>query len=343
MANRFGACTALWVATACAATWVHAQEEGPVTLYGRVHVHVESVRAWGGGKAEVARRTRVTDQASLLGVRGTEKLSRELATFYQLETGFDPQGSGGSFAARNSGVGLRGPWGSVLVGRWDSPYKTATIAIDKFHDVTIAGIKSANNDRGNFDNRLQNVVEYWSPKLAGFAVRAAVTSNEERTDKLDPRVYAASLAYGSAPFYAFYTYEEHRDLKSSTPKETGNAVGGKVRLGAFELGGTLQQYEKTNLTRKRSYLVSLDYHLGKNEFIYQYQNAHGGAAAHEEDPDCDVNSAAWQYNFSRRTFLLALYTRVDNNETGDCRFGAGGLGTAGQDSDGFSLGLRHVF
>ena len=341
MAHRIGAGTAL-LAAACAATWVHAQED-PITLYGRVHIQVESVQASGGGKADVPRRTRVTDQASLLGVRGAERLSRDLHAFYQLETGFDPQGPGGSFAARNSGVGLRGPWGSVLAGRWDSPYKTANIAVDQFHDVTIAGIKSANEDRGNFDNRLQNVLEYWSPGVAGFAVRAAVASNEGRTATLNPRVYAASLAYRKGPCYAFYTYEEHRDLKASTPKETGNAVGGKVRLGAFELGGTWQQYEKTNLTRKRSYLLSLAYFLGKNEFIYQHQNAHGGGAPGAVEPDCDVDSAAWQYDFSRRTFLLALYTRVDNDATGDCRFGAGGLGTTGQDSDGSSVGMRHVF
>jgi len=341
MAHRIGAVAAL-AAAACAATWVHAQED-PITLYGRVHIEVESVRASGGGKPDVPRRTRVTDQASLLGVRGAERLSRDLHVFYQLETGFDPQGPGGSFAARNSGVGLRGPWGSVLVGRWDSPYKTATIAVDKFHDVTIAGIKSANNDRGNFDNRLQNVLEYWSPRLAGFALRAAVTSNENRTATLDPRVYAASLAWSRGPYYAFYTYEEHRDLKASTPKETGNAVGGKVRFGPLELGGTWQQYEKTNLTRKRSYLLSVDYHLAASELIYQYQNAHGGGAHAAVAPDCDVNTFAYQYDFSRRTFLLALYTRVDNNDAGDCRFGAGGLGTTGQDSDGFSLGLRHVF
>ncbi len=341
MAYRIGAGLALTVLS-CTATLAFAQEE-PITLYGRLHVHVESVRASGGDKPEVARRTRVTDQASLLGVRGAEKLSRDLKVFYQLETGFDPQGGGGSFARRNSGIGLRGPWGSVLVGRWDSPYKTANIAVDKFHDVTIAGIKSANEDSGNFDNRLQNVLEYWSPSLAGFSARAAVTSNETRTTSLDPRIWAASLAYRKGPYYAFYAHEEHRDLKASTPKETGNAVGGKLRIGPVELGGVWQQYEKTNLERKRSYLVSVDYHLGKNELIYQYQNAQGGGAPGEEEPDCDVNSVGYQYNFSKRTFLLALYTRIDNNATSECRFGAGGIGGEGQDSDGVSVGLRHVF
>lgn len=343
MAYRIGGAVVALAAASFAATGVHAQED-PITLYGRVHVEVESVQASGGGKPDVPRRTRVTDQASLLGVRGAERLTRDLHVFYQLETGFDPQGPGNTFAARNSGVGLRGAWGSVLVGRWDSPYKTANIAVDQFHDVTIAGIKSANEDRGNFDNRLQNVLEYWSPSFAGFFVRGAVTSNENRTATLDPRVYAASLAYRRGRYYAFYAYEEHRDLKAATPKETGNSVGGKVRLGPFVLGATWQQYEKTNLTRKRSYLLSLAYFLGRNEFIYQYQNAHGGGAqGAATEPDCNVNSAAYQYNFSRRTFFLALYTRIDNNAAGDCRFGAGGLGTTGQDSDGFSVGLRHVF
>ncbi|HET7131063.1 MAG TPA: porin [Gammaproteobacteria bacterium] len=341
MAYRIGAGLALAV-LGCTATLAFAQEE-PVTLYGRLHVHVESVHASGGGKPEVVRRTRVTDQASLLGVRGGEKLSRDLHVFYQLETGFDPQGGGGSFATRNSGVGLRGSWGSVLVGRWDSPYKTANIAVDKFHDVTIAGIKSANEDRGNFDNRLQNVVQYWSPSFAGFSVRGAVTSNETRTNSLDPRIWAASLAYRKGPYYAFYAHEEHRDQKASLPKETGDSVGGKLRFGPVELGGVLQRYEKTNLEDKHSYLVSVDYHLGKSELIYQYQNAQGGGAPGGEEPDCDVNSVAYQYNFSKRTFMLALYTSIDNNDTGDCRFGAGGIGGVGQDSDGVSVGLRHVF
>jgi predicted porin len=331
------------VASTCAATLAHAQTESPITLYGRVHIQVESVEAR-GGKTPVDRRTRVTDQASLLGVRGTERVGRDLAVFFQLETGFDPQGPGSTFAARNSAIGLRGGWGSVLVGRWDSPYKSATIAVDKFHDVTIAGIKSANNDRGNFDNRLQNVVEYWSPAFGGFAIRGALTSNEGRSATLDPRIGAVSLTYRKGKAYAFYTYEEHRDASATLPKESGNAVGGKVRLGAFELGGTYQEYTKTHLRKKKSYLLSVDYIAGKHEFIYQYQSARGGAAESASDePSCNIHSLAYQYDFSKRTFFLGLYTRIDNNATGTCRFGAGSLGTTGQDPDGFSFGLRHVF
>jgi hypothetical protein len=54
--------------------------------------------------------------------------------------------------------------------------------------------------------------------------------------------------------------------------------------------------------------------MGNNQLIYQYQQSkdgqlNGSALA---QPKCDVNSLAWQYNFSRRTFFLAQYTKVDN-------------------------------
>lgn len=317
---------------------------GPVELYGRVHLELESVEAKSGaGNDALPRRTRVTDQASLLGVRGAEQLDRDLQAWFQLETGFDPQGGGGSFAQRNSGVGLRGNWGSLMMGRWDSPFKTATIATDQFGDVTIAGIKSANQDRGNFDSRLENVVQYWSPRFAGFQVRGAVTSNEERTATLNPRTTAASLTWRRGPAYLFYAYEQHDDVSAALRRERGNAVGGSYHLGPVEVTGTYQEYDKTNLTKKKSWLASVNYQLGRNDLIYQYQHAQDGAAEGGRQPECEVNTAGYQYHFSKRTTFIALYTTIDNNDSGDCRFGAGGLGKAGQDSDGFSIGLKHVF
>src|SRR4051794_21171154 len=64
---------ALAIAGACVAPAAMAQTANPVTLYGRVYVTLESVEAKSSGTtAAVARRTRVSDQSSLFGVRGTE-------------------------------------------------------------------------------------------------------------------------------------------------------------------------------------------------------------------------------------------------------------------------------
>src|SRR6476660_1829429 len=166
---------ALAVAGACVAPAAMAQSANPVTLYGRVYATLEQVQAKGGSAAEVSSRTRVSDQSSLLGVRGTEDLGGGLKAFFQLETGFKVDQNDTTFAARNSAVGLQGAWGSVLLGRWDTPYKTVTTAIDPFGDLTLGGYTAVMNGNGvrgvtstnAFDRRETNNVQYWSPSWAG--------------------------------------------------------------------------------------------------------------------------------------------------------------------------------
>ena len=68
---------ALAVAGVCVAPTVMAQTANPVTLYGRIYVTAESVEADGGTAAQngnTGNRMRVSDNASYLGVRGTESL-----------------------------------------------------------------------------------------------------------------------------------------------------------------------------------------------------------------------------------------------------------------------------
>ena len=168
---------ALAVAGACVAPTVMAQTANPVTLYGRIYVTAESVEADGGTAAQNANtgnRVRVSDNASYLGVRGTEDLGGGLKAFFQLETAFSPDAASGSFANRNSGVGLQGGWGSVLIGRWDTPMKVTQTAVDPWGDLTLGDITGAALDQGNFSRRETNSIQYWSPNWGGFSVRAAV-------------------------------------------------------------------------------------------------------------------------------------------------------------------------
>jgi len=48
---------------------------------------------------------------------------------WQIESGvqFDGNTVANTIASRNSHVGLKGPWGTALVGQWDTPYKWATL------------------------------------------------------------------------------------------------------------------------------------------------------------------------------------------------------------------------
>jgi len=338
---------ALAVAAASVAPAAMAQTANPVTLYGRIYVMFESVEAKGGA-SPVQRRNRVSDQSSLLGVRGTEDLGGGLKAFFQLETAFKPDQNDTTFAARNSGVGLQGGWGSILMGRWDTPYKTVTIAVDPFGDLTIGGITGINNDRGNHDRRAQNVVQYWSPSMAGFALRASYGANEGKTATLNPQEYAASLTWGNGPVYLFYAYEKLEDTSATITKDEANSIGGSWVLGPIKLGGLYAEYKKTNLTKKKSYMLNGVWTVAKHQFIYQYQEAQdGGASGASTQPEAKSHTVGYQYNFSKRTFFLAQYVKVDNNDaagTSYGNFGSNALTIAnGQDPQGFAVGLRHVF
>ena len=334
---------ALAVAAASVAPAAMAQTANPVTLYGRVYVMFESVEAKGGA-SPVARRNRVSDQSSLLGVRGTEDLGGGLKAFFQLETAFRPDSNNTTFAARNSGIGLQGGFGSVLMGRWDSPYKSATIAVDPFGDLTIGGITGINNDQGNHDRRVQNVVQYWTPNFAGFAGRVSYGANEGKTASLDPQEMAASLTWGKGPIYLFYAYEKLEDASATLKEQEANSIGGSFVIGPVKLGGLYGEYKKTNLTKKKSYMGNAVFTAGKHQFIYQYQDSQDGGASGAEQPEASSHTVGYQFNFSKRTFFLAQYTKVDNNNTASGNFGANALAiSAGQDPQGIAVGLRHVF
>jgi len=336
---------ALAVAGACVAPAAMAQTANPVTLYGRVYATFESVEAKGGA-SPVVRRERVSDQSSLLGVRGKEDLGGGLNAFFQLETGFKPDQNDTTFAARNSGVGLEGAWGSIMMGRWDSPFKTTTIAIDPFGDLTLSGLTGVMNDQTNFDRREQNVVQYWSPSFAGIAIRLMGTANEGRTATTNPRDYGASVTYTRGPLYLVYAYEEHKDPSATVTKEDGNALGGTFKFGPVKLGALYEEFKKGGgRSKEKSWMGNVVWSIGKNDLIYQYMKSKDGAVnTAATQPDCDSNSIGWQYNFTKRTFILAQYTKVDNNDAASCNFGANRLAIAnGQDPQGVSFGIRHVF
>jgi predicted porin len=325
---------ALAIAGACSVPAAMAQTANPVTLYGRAYATVE----WVDMKDGTPKRTRIEDQSSLFGIRGTEDLGGGLRAFFQLETAFRLDSNNSTFAARNSGVGLQGGWGSLIFGRWDMPFKSATIAVDPYGDLTLSGLTGVLSDFGNFDRREQNVAQYWSPTMGGFAFRLAGTANEGRTATSNPRSYGANATFTRGPIYAFFAWEEHRDVTATTDEEAW-AAGGSFAFGPIKLGGQYQEIDK-GATDIENWMGNVVWTLGKNQFIYQHLRSDQGPG------DCSMDSLGYQYNFTRRTFFIASYVRVKNDDGVRCGFGTVrplAAAAAGTDPRATFIGLRHVF
>lgn len=235
-----------------------ALADDAVQLYGTFNLDVERVDAHGATAAatlpagslgrnptgaDVPGRIRVTQNSSNFGIRGSERLGGDLAAFFQVESGVNVDSGNSSIASRNTGVGLKGSWGTAFVGQWDTPYKVISGAVDPMYftgitytgaligtpgfgvgPVTIAapatsadGKSFANVANASFERRQGNSIQYWSPEVARTTVRLAWSVNENKSGgadgvtRVNPYIVSASIDHHLGPFYAAWSHEAHVD------------------------------------------------------------------------------------------------------------------------------------
>lgn len=198
-----------------------------------------------------ANQTRVATNASRFGLKGSEDLGGGLSAIYQYEITVDANGNGGNgFGAgtRNSQVGLKDEaLGTGFIGNWDTPFKLAHNKIELFDNATfasatnlmgrsgattqitaatapaVAPVKDGNNVTSaafNFNTRLKNTVQYWSPKIAGLDFKAAYGADNAALDSnttspaavpVNKRVFSLSATYEDEMFYVSAANEIHQD------------------------------------------------------------------------------------------------------------------------------------
>src|SRR5690606_32167056 len=127
--------------------------------------------------------TNISSNSSRLGFKGDHQINPNLKAFFQIEQQINFS-SGSSdddstnFATRDTFVGLEGGnWGSVQLGRFDSPFKVARGPANLFGDQVgdMRNLTRVGNAR--FDERYDNTVQYTTPSLR----------SEEHTSELQSR------------------------------------------------------------------------------------------------------------------------------------------------------------
>jgi predicted porin len=114
-----------------------------------------------------------------------------MSAWFDCQSSADFRGvNGDGFCTRNSAVGLKGGFGNVFVGIWDTPFKR-TIGNVGGRDTGIfgtagplAGNSTSTTDgasAGVFKRRQRNSINYDSPSFGGFQVMAAVSSTNSST------------------------------------------------------------------------------------------------------------------------------------------------------------------
>ncbi|RDK85059.1 UNVERIFIED_ORG: putative porin [Idiomarina abyssalis] len=314
----------LLIAATAASFSAFANNDDSLTVYGRANVSFQS-NDYGFGSE-----TEVVSNSSRFGFKGASELESDLEVFYQIEFGVDLADSDDDEDAvtnREQVVGLRGNFGKVMIGRYDTFLKDSQGSVDEFKDFE-ADLKSLFKG----ENRPDNTLTYYSPSYQGFSFGVTYIASED--DNVDDG-FSFGLLYGDSKlkktkYYAALAFD--RDVNGyDVTQLTGATKFGKTRVGVV-----LQQFETINGSYDSDgYLISAAHPYDNWVFKAQYQ-------AIDDDTDNDASlSVGADYFFSGDTRVYAWYT---GRECDISLYSTKGCGaTPGIEQDFFAVGIRHDF
>lgn len=304
------------------------------TVYGRVHVSLESVDNEGAtlfGPA-VEELWELNSNASRLGVKGEFDLDvGGLKALYQAEYEIDVDDGGGApFSQRNIFAGLAGGFGELTAGKFDTPLKVAEGKVDQFNDLRA----DIDNLIGG-QNRANNIIQYKSPAFAGgLAARVALipaeganVDGEAGPEEGLADTKSVSLTWEKDALYLAVAYETDQAARRSVD---GIARGDLIRAvatfkpGPFELGALYQTVEDnvagSNL-KDDSVLLSGAWNIDRYKLKAQYGVSKGDVT----DEEITLTALGLDYKLAKasRAYLYAANTERDQADIEDKRFGIG--------------------
>ncbi|MES2423580.1 MAG: porin [Pseudomonadota bacterium] len=360
------------IAALAAAGAVSAQSS--VTVFGVVDTGFQRVQSDGAaGDVKTSRLASGLQRTSRLGFRGVEDLGGGLKANFWLEAGIasdsgasastavftnnQPTGntvpSGALSFNRRATVGLSGNWGEIRLGRDSVVGLLTQESFDPFdangvgsqRQVVYANaITGGSNVTGFGSVRASNMINYFSPNIAGFngAVGYALNENPSNAGATEDngRLFTYRLGYANGPI----------DIKLGGTKiefNTGDfqeiTLGGSYDFGIVKVGLAAHRNEvkapanvKTNVTM--AYLTAP---VGPGLVRVAYTKADEKSAGNN---DGNIFAIGYVYNLSKRTSVYTTFA-TSKNKNGSARYtvGSATATVANGKTQGFDLGLSHAF
>ena len=326
-----------------AAVPAFAQAQTSIQLTGSVDVAVESLNkhASSSGKSDLQINDGIWG-GSKVGIVGSEELGNGLKAIFNLE--YEANADNGRLAdssrfwSGQSWVGLNGGFGTVKLGRQDSPIKGAI----ESGDVTGQSWYYSSDGLAGIVDKVDNSISYATPSMGGLTLAVAYASGEatapagnDRLNKLND-AYSVGLLGDWGSFRVGVGYQSIDGAKINNIKNTRQiAASVGTQLGAFGAGLGYGQsevkYETGNAKNKtKGYYGTLSYQVTDNGTAY--------LSYMRKDPQGEKNTEdgiglTYAQGLSKRTFV----------------YGTVGIGKAevpGQDNSKprrVALGIRHFF
>jgi len=320
-----------------------------------------------GAPTNSASAWKLASNNSRIILKGSDDLGDGMSAMYQfdmrvsVDTG-DTSSTSGKLFDGNNYLGLKSNFGTVMLGRLDSPYKTSTRNLDVFFDV--AGDNRSVNGSSmagllSHDRRYDNVIAYVSPSMSGFGIAAAAVFGGENPLANSTKGTGYSLN-GTWKMDAFYAALAYDSLKYGTPTtgDLGPGTAGKQLDDtdtAFKLAGgwSMDAFTLNAVIEMPSAKVAATGQETKNTNFYvagkfAFSASDAVKLAYTNRGDQDVSGAGalpqgkqgnhasqiavgYDHNLSKATSVYANYVKTSADPT------------TASDPSVLSLGMKHAF
>lgn len=285
----------------------HAQDSDLMpSLYGRVNVtSVLNDYEIGGSSGELE------SNASRIGLEGELPLTDSLKVVYQAEYQINPGEEvfhHFNLSQRNTFIGLEGGFGTVVVGRNDTPSKLMQSGIDLYNDL--------NGDiRTIFvsEVRPNDEIHYTSPTVSGFTLmHAAIIDGQDGLRDRATKSTSTALTYGQGKYLFGLAMDNNLTGHDSF------RVMSRYRSGGLQLG-LMYESAKTSRGENDGIFVSASYRLDK--LVLKAQTG----AADQKRAGGAQSTVGFDYllDENSRVFAFVTSTSADNRAVNNDQYGLG--------------------
>ena len=359
--------TVLASALASAMCCTGAAAQTQVTLYGIVDIavaHTDHNDTAGNSSTKLS--TLTGSLPSRFGLRGSEDLGNGIAAVFTLEGGFGPDtgmlGQGGRLFGRQSWVGLKGPWGTVQLGR----VPTMTFHALAKSDVVGPNLFSISSIDPYLPNARSDNTVGWLGTFGAVTAGATYSLGRDAAAAGGPsatncggevprdaqacRQASALLGYDTGAFGVNASWDKLRGgtgaaggLNSSSHYDRRVTVNGYAMVRGARVGaGFIARTTDAAVSVVRSNLAYLGASLPLGgPLTLDVQVARRNTKDSPEDTNLAI--ARLMYSLSKRTALHGTIGRMDNRGNAAVPLDAGGAVAPGRAQHGVMVGLRHIF
>lgn len=262
-------------------------------------------------------------------LKGKKDVGDGMTAIFQMMTGpfFADAGTDGlSGTLQDTYAGIQSAWGTVKLGRHNTPSKDLSRALDYFSNRvgdtrSVIGRNASNASR--FDPRAGNMVRYESPKIAGGLGISAVYGTDEGgpapsgTGAATPNqdIRSVGVRWDKGPLFVGGSWHRNDTGVLAEPHEDGLRFGVKYNFGMFEARGfyeVLKNLSGTPGADRDSFGVGGAFNMGKNRVAAQYYTT-SKVDTSAVDNGGETMAVGYDYAQSKEVRFYVMYAKTKND------------------------------